>query len=120
MSNFMSMDKIFISLLIFLIFLVGFLFWFFIKTGEKKDYARSMLASVIDTVGEAIVAADQDGYIIMTNQAAERMWGYEFNKLVGLNLRDLMPENYRDSHTKGMERHLNTGGCQDSRQKDRA
>ena len=109
MSTIISMDIILIFLLVLLVLLVGFLFWSFIKTGKEKDYTRSMLASVIDTVGEAIIAADQHGCIIMTNQAAEDMWGYDFNKLIGMNLRDLMPENYRDSHTKGMERYLNTG-----------
>jgi len=76
-----------------------------------NDYSRSLLESVLSTVGEAIIAADSQGRIIMTNQAAADMWGHSVDELLAMNLLDLMPEEFRDAHDTGMKRyHANAAG----------
>ena len=75
----------------------------------SKDYSRLLLQSVLDTVGEAIIAVDRQGTIVLTNQATADMWGYSIDSLEGMNLVELMPQKFRAGHLAGMNRYLNTG-----------
>ncbi|MCX2978695.1 ATP-binding protein [Candidatus Marimicrobium litorale] len=76
---------------------------------HSDNYSELLLKSVLDTVGEAIIAADNSGSIIMANQAAADMWGHHIDELQGMSLVELMPESYRDAHVAGMARYLTSG-----------
>lgn len=71
----------------------------------KEDFARSLMQAASD----AIVTADGRGKIVSWNQGAERIFGYPEAEAVGRPLAGLMPERYRDTHERGLER-LNATG----------
>ncbi|HXV62021.1 MAG TPA: PAS domain S-box protein [Vicinamibacteria bacterium] len=83
-------------------------------TSEKADMqaleeSRDRLASVLDTVADAIITIDQDGKIDGFNRAAEHMFGYSADEAIGRNVSILMPEPHRSEHDAYIERYLTTG-----------
>jgi PAS domain S-box-containing protein len=62
--------------------------------GERRF--REMLEAAPD----AILEVDENGCIILMNVAAERMFGYTREELLGSELEKLVPENVREGHHK--------------------
>jgi len=52
-----------------------------------------------DAIPDAAIVADRDGSIVHANVCAERLFGYEQGKLVGLRLEAILPERFRKRHT---------------------
>ena len=65
--------------------------------------------AVVETAGDGIVSADADGLITSFNHAAERMFGYTRDEVVGRPLTTLMPERFRDAHRAGLQHFVATG-----------
>jgi diguanylate cyclase (GGDEF)-like protein/PAS domain S-box-containing protein len=72
--------------------------------GSEERY-RALVDSAVD----AIVSADAGGRIVSWNGAAERIFGYRAQEVVGRPLTILIPEELRESHERGMRRFLSTG-----------
>jgi PAS domain S-box-containing protein len=53
------------------------------------------LRAVIDTAADGIVCVDEKGRIESVNSAALKLLGYERDEVVGRNIVDLLPEQYR-------------------------
>jgi len=73
----------------------------------KESESRFRL--IHNTAFDAIVIADSRGMVSECNPAAEKTFGYARGELVGVNLQDLMPEEYRNAHAEGFKRFLETG-----------
>lgn len=65
--------------------------------------------SVVETASDAIVLGDQNGTIISWNKAAQALFGYAAEEVLGEPLTLLMPPRYRASHQRGLERLRATG-----------
>jgi PAS domain S-box-containing protein len=57
---------------------------------------------------DAIVVADQEGRVELFNPAAERLFGYRSEEVVGRPLTVLMPEDYHARHEAGLRRYVRT------------
>ena len=57
-----------------------------------------MLQAILDSAVNAILAIDSTGRIHSVNPAAERMFGYGVDELLGQNDTILMPETFRSQH----------------------
>jgi PAS domain S-box-containing protein len=77
-----------------------------------EDYlleSERRFRSVVQTATDAIVLADGSGNIIAWNRAAQIIFGYREEEVLGQPLTMVMPERYRDAHRKGLAR-LQAGG----------
>ncbi|SOD95841.1 bifunctional diguanylate cyclase/phosphodiesterase [Caenispirillum bisanense] len=68
------------------------------RSAEALREREARLQGVLDTVAEGIVTADERGVIQSVNPAAERLFGWQRNELVGRNLSVLMPTRYAAYH----------------------
>ena len=71
----------------------------------EKDY----LQTLIDTIIDAVITADEHGLITTFSVGAEKMFGYSADEIRGKNLSILMPEPYASKHDEYMQRYVQTG-----------
>ncbi|HSQ68455.1 MAG TPA: PAS domain S-box protein, partial [Steroidobacteraceae bacterium] len=65
--------------------------------------------AILDAAVDAILVIDHEGTIQHFSLSAQRMFGYAPEEIVGLNVRELMPEPYRSEHDGYMRRYSSTG-----------
>ena len=59
--------------------------------------------------GDAIIATDGSGSIVVWNPAAERIFGYAASEALGRSLDLIIPERLRQRHWEGYRRVMQTG-----------
>src|ERR1700693_4577500 len=86
--------------------------WF----GERLHLARVLaaareahLASILSTVPDAMIVIDDHGLIQSFSTAAQRLFGYHANEVLGKNIKIMMPSPYREDHDGHLQRYLRTG-----------
>src|SRR5262252_4544194 len=67
------------------------------------------LASILDTVPDAMIVIGEDGIVQSFSSAAERVFGYSAAEVIGKNVKMMMPSPYREKHDSYMARYLQTG-----------
>ncbi len=77
--------------------------------GIGEAATASLFEAMAQTAVDPIVAADASGKIIFWNDAAGRMFGYDAEEVIGHPLTLLLPERYREPHSQGFARYLQTG-----------
>ncbi len=60
--------------------------------------------SIVETARDAIILGNLEGNILSWNKAAEQMFGYSAEEVVGKSLTLLMPTRYREQHKQGLKR----------------
>jgi two-component system sensor kinase FixL len=92
--------------------------WF----GERLKWARleaaastgatlarqAHLQSILDTIPDAMVVIDVQARIQSFSTAAERLFGYQADEVIGKNINMMMPSPYREAHDGYLERYLRT------------
>jgi len=68
------------------------------RSAEALHHRQARLQGIIDTVADGIVTADANGVIQSFNKAAEAIFGYTANEVVGRNLTILMPPDQAAGH----------------------
>ena len=68
-----------------------------------------LLAALLATAVDGIIAIDPMGHVLLYNQACERLFGYRANEVVGQNVKMLMPESYRQEHDGYIANYHRTG-----------
>ena len=70
---------------------------------------RTLLQTMITTSPYGIVTIDTEGMIASFNKAAEAMFGYAADEVIGKNVKLLIPEPDDDAHDHHINRYLDTG-----------
>ncbi|MEK7447076.1 MAG: PAS domain S-box protein [candidate division NC10 bacterium] len=81
--------------------------------GQRADDAlrasEDRFRSVARSAADAIIVASGDGTVLFSNPAAQAMFGYAEDELLGRPLTLLMPERHREAHQAGLDRLGATG-----------
>jgi two-component system sensor kinase FixL len=73
--------------------------------GERE----ALLRAIVETSPDGLITIDQASLIQSFNPAAQRMFGYAADEVIGRNVRCLMPNPYRAQHDDYVARYLRTG-----------
>ena len=65
--------------------------------------------AVLETATDAIITMGADGSVLSFNPAAEKIFGYAAEEVVGRPLKMLMPLRFREAHESGFRRYLAGG-----------
>ncbi len=71
---------------------------------KRAEEARLHLAAIVESSDDAILSKNLDGMITSWNNAAERMYGYRAQEMVGQSVTRLFPPGRSDEFTQIMER----------------
>ncbi len=81
------------------------------EPGSRAQVAAELKA-LFDAAVDGIIVIDEQGVIAAFNKAAERLFGYEANDVVGEPVNMLMAEPHRSRHDNYISRYLDTGEAQ--------
>lgn len=70
---------------------------------------EALLRAIIETAPDALITIDERGLIQIVNPAAERLFLYPAEELLGTNVSVLMPAPHRERHDGYIARYLRTG-----------
>jgi PAS domain S-box-containing protein len=80
------------------------------RIGAEHDAARVRLEAMVTSSLDAIIVVDTDGLILEFNGAAEQVFGFTTDEVVGSLVADvLVPPHLRQAHFEGMDRYIRTG-----------
>jgi two-component system, LuxR family, sensor kinase FixL len=71
--------------------------------------SAALLQAILATVPDAMVLIDEHCVITSFSAAAERLFGYAADEVLGKNVSMLMPEPHRSAHDGYIQRYLQTG-----------
>ncbi len=74
---------------------------------QVEDQARHR--TIVENMKDALITISETGIIESFNPAAESLFGYSAEEIVGRNISHLMPEPHSSQHTKNVERYVKTG-----------
>ncbi|MSU90368.1 PAS domain S-box protein [Rhodobacteraceae bacterium 2CG4] len=69
----------------------------FVDMSERKQ-AEDMFRLAVEASSSGMILADAAGRIVLTNAAAERLFGYDRAELAGREVEDLIPPRLREEH----------------------
>lgn len=76
---------------------------------ESLEASEERFRSISESAGDAIISIEGDGKIIFWNSAAEKIFGYSRDEILGKQIMLLMPQRFRKDHQQGMNRVISTG-----------
>ncbi|HLJ68827.1 MAG TPA: EAL domain-containing protein, partial [Chloroflexota bacterium] len=79
------------------------------RADEAIRASEERYRTITEIAHDAVITIDETSRILSANPAAERVFGYSLDELIGRSLTMLMPDGMREAHRAGMRRYL-TGG----------
>lgn len=79
------------------------------ESAQESLSREAHLRSILDTIPDAMVVIDEHGSMQSFSRAAERLFDYTADDVLGKNIKMLMPSPYRENHDGYLKRYLTTG-----------
>ncbi len=79
------------------------------QSDQALRASEELYRTTTESVADLIILIDTESTILSANTAAERIFGYTKEELLGRSLTSLMPERMRHRHREGFARYLQSG-----------
>ena len=80
------------------------------QSEQRLRDSEAKFRGVLESSHDAFVATDETGLIVEWNRAAEAVFGWERSEVLGRRMVEvIVPPNFREAHTRGVARFLETG-----------
>lgn len=79
------------------------------RSQAALEESKARLQAIFDHAVDGIIVISADGRIEAFNPAAERLFGYTADHVLGHNVKELMPEPYAHEHDGYLHNYLTTG-----------
>lgn len=79
------------------------------RVEQSLRESEALTRAILDTAVDAVITIDDRGMIGSLNRAAEKLFGYKQEELLGRNVKILMPEPYSGEHDGYLSRYIRTG-----------
>lgn len=108
-------------LLLFMILLMVAAIWYTAILINRRELQRLQIAgalkasqqeleAIFNNAPDTVVVINGEGMIVRWNKAAEQLFGYQADEVLGLSLGEtIVPPQFREAHSNGMSRYLQTG-----------
>lgn len=70
-----------------------------------KSNISTLYKNVLDTSIDGVVVIDENNIVIYYNKAAEKIWGFTPEEVIGNNVKMLVPAEFRPNHDNHVNRH---------------
>ncbi len=97
------------ALSVLVLWIVASVIYFQKVSGKRIVDASERTRVVTDTVLDGLITLDSEAIVQSFNPAAERIFGYKPEEVVGRNVKMLMPDPYHSEHDGYVSNYLNTG-----------
>ena len=78
---------------------------------KEREASEVHLRNLLNTIVDGLITIDQNGEILSANPAAQRLFGYAEQEMLGQNVKMLMPEPYRSEHDSYLRNYRDTGSA---------
>ncbi|MDP8205714.1 MAG: PAS domain S-box protein [Candidatus Electryonea clarkiae] len=75
---------------------------------QSLEKSEKLFRAVVDSGKDAMIAIDRKGLLFIFNQAAEEMFGFSSEEMVGQSISMLIPGNFMGKHSQAMKTFLMT------------
>jgi PAS domain S-box-containing protein len=75
----------------------------------ERKLSEERIRSIVDHALDGIITIDDHGTVETFNPAAQRLFGYQADEVIGRNVKMLMPEPYHSAHDRYIADYLRTG-----------
>ncbi|MBL7002706.1 MAG: CHASE domain-containing protein, partial [Gammaproteobacteria bacterium] len=79
------------------------------QRSHELDLSEKMNQAIFKSAVDAIITIDIKGIVNLYSPAAEKLFGYSPEEVIGQNVKMLMPEPYRSEHDGYLRHHQETG-----------
>ena len=79
------------------------------RSAKEAESREATLSTILNTSVDGIITIDEEGLITAANPAAEKMFGYATEGMIGANIAMLMPSPYREKHDGYLASYQETG-----------
>ena len=113
LQSFYELRRLLITILLVTVLLViGFfiaIHFIYRRTSSVLKNREAFTSSIIGQAADGIITIDEKGIVLSFNTAAEEMFQYSADEIIGINIKILMPESYQVKHDGFLKHYLETG-----------
>jgi two-component system sensor histidine kinase/response regulator len=80
------------------------------EAGERLRRTQALKSAMLESALDGVITIDHDGKLLEFNPAAEAIFGFHREEVIGQRLVGLIiPERFREAHEQGIKRYLESG-----------
>ena len=79
------------------------------ETKQALEESEARAQAILNTTVDGIITIDAEGTVTSFNQAAENIFGYDAEEVIGKNVKMLMPSPHREQHDDYLRNYHETG-----------